>query len=147
MKTYKSNCPELKAELKRGEVKKVKIKSSLDAATFFRELWEGIDIYESFFAIYLNNANNTIGWYKISQGGIDGTVADARLIVKKGIEVLATSIIICHNHPSGNLKPSNADIELTKIIKEGCSYFNINLIDHIILTEEGYFSFGDEGII
>lgn len=147
MKTYKSNCPELKAELKIGEVKKVQIKSSTDAANFFRDLWEGIDIYESFFAIYLNRANNTIGWYKVSQGGIDSTVVDTRLIVKKAIDVLACSIVLCHNHPSGRLKPSEADIEITKKLKEGCSYFNINILDHVILTEEGHFSFADEGLI
>jgi len=147
MKTYKSNCPELKAELKRGEVKKMQIKSSLDAANFFRDLWEGIDIYESFFAIYLNRANNTIGWYKVSQGGIHGTVVDNKLIIKKALDVLACGIIICHNHPSGNLQPSNADIDLTKKLKEACNFFDIALLDHVILTEEGHFSFADEGII
>ena len=64
--TYKTNCPELRAELKRDEVKKVKVSSSQDCADFFRQLWEGIDIYESFFAVYLNQGNNTIGWYKKS---------------------------------------------------------------------------------
>jgi len=147
MKTYKSNCPELKAELRRGEVKKAQIKSSTDAANFFRDLWEGIDIYESFFAIYLNRANNTIGWYKVSQGGIDSTVVDARLIVKKAIDVLACGIILCHNHPSGNLQPSEADKILTKRIKEGCQYFDIKMLDHVILTEDGHYSFADEGLI
>ena len=147
MKAYKTNCPELRAELKRDEVKKVKVSTSKDCADFFRELWEGIDIYESFFCVYLNQANNTIGWYKVSQGGITGTVADPRLIIKKALEVLATGIVICHNHPSGNLKPSQADETITRKIKEGCSYFDIRLLDHIILTETEFYSFQDEGIL
>jgi DNA repair protein RadC len=147
MKTYKANCPELTATLRRDEVKKVKVATSKDCADFFRELWEGIDIYESFFCVYLNQANNTIGWYKVSQGGITGTVADPRLIVKKALEVLATGLVICHNHPSGTLKPSTADEQITQKIKEGCKYFDIRLIDHIIITEDGYYSFNDEGIL
>ena len=145
--TYKTNCPELRAELKRDEVKKVKVPSSQDCADFFRQLWEGIDIYESFFAVYLNQSNNTIGWYKVSQGGITGTVADPRLILKKALDILATGIVICHNHPSGTLKPSLADEQITKKLKDGCSYFDIRLLDHIILTEDGYYSFMDEGIL
>ena len=147
MKQYKSNCPELTATLKRDEVKKVKVSTSKDCADFFRQLWEGIDIYESMFAVYLNQANNTIGWYKVSQGGITGTVADPRLIIKKALDILATGIVLCHNHPSGGLKPSTADEQITKKIKEGCKYFDINLLDHIILTEDGYYSFCDEGIL
>lgn len=147
MKQYKSNCPELTATLKRDEVKKVKVSTSKDCADFFRQLWEGIDIYESFFAVYLNQANNTIGWYKVSQGGITGTVADPRLIIKKALDILATGIVLCHNHPSGALRPSTADEQITKKIKEGCKYFDINLLDHIILTEDGYYSFCDEGIL
>ena len=147
MKQYKSNCPELTATLKRDEVKKVKVSTSKDCADFFRQLWEGIDIYESMFAVYLNQANNTIGWYKVSQGGITGTVADPRLIIKKALDILATGIVLCHNHPSGALRPSTADEQITKKIKEGCKYFDINLLDHIILTEDGYYSFCDEGIL
>ena len=147
MKQYISNCPELTATLKRDEVKKVKVSTSKDCADFFRQLWEGIDIYESMFAVYLNQANNTIGWYKVSQGGITGTVADPRLIIKKALDILATGIVLCHNHPSGGLKPSYADEQITKKIKEGCSYFDIRLLDHIILTEDSYYSFCDAGIL
>jgi DNA repair protein RadC len=147
MKEYKLPCPELKATLKRDEVKKVKISSSKDSADFFRQVIEGIDIYESMFAIYLNRANNTIGWYKVSQGGITGTVADPRLIIKKAIDVLATSLILCHNHPSGNLQPSRADEELTQKIRQGALFFDITVMDHIIITEDSYYSFADEGKI
>ena len=120
---------------------------SVSQSRYFRQLWEGIDIYESFFAVYLNQSNNTIGWYKVSQGGITGTVADPRLILKKALDILATGIVICHNHPSGTLKPSLADEQITKKLKDGCSYFDIRLLDHIILTEDGYYSFMDEGIL
>ena len=88
-----------------------------------------------------------VGSYKVSQGGITGTVADPRLIIKKALDILATGIVICHNHPSGTLKPSTADEQITKKIKEGCSYFDIRLLDHIILTETGFYSFMDEGIL
>jgi DNA repair protein RadC len=147
MKQYKSNCPELVATLKRDDCKKVKIASSKDSADFFRQVIEGIDIYESFFVVYLNQSNNTIGWYKASQGGIAGTVADPRLIMKKALDVLATSLILCHNHPSGNLKPSGADESLTMKIKQAGAFLDIKVLDHIILTEESYYSFADEGLI
>lgn len=148
MKQYKTNCPELNVQLKREEVKKVQIRSSKDSSDFFRSIWDdSIGIYESFFCIYLNQANNTIGWYKVSQGGITGTVADPRLVIKKALDVLATCIIICHNHPSGNLQPSPADIELTNKIKQGAAWLDIKVLDHIILTEDSYYSFSDEGNI
>lgn len=147
MKVYKTNCPELVATLKRDDVKKVQIKTSSDSADFFRQIMEGIDIYESFFCIYLNRANNTIGWYKVSQGGLVSTVADPRLIIKKALDCLATSIVMCHNHPSGCLRPSRQDEELTIKIKQAASFLDILVIDHIILTETGYFSFADEGLL
>ena len=146
MTKYKSQCPELKVELKRDQIKKAKIANSQNSADFFREIWDdSIAIYESFFVIYLNASNTTIGWYKVSQGGLQGTVADPRLIVKKALDVLATSFIMCHNHPSGNLTPSEADKVITKKIKEGAGFLDIKLLDHIILTEESYYSFADEG--
>lgn len=145
MTKYKSQCPELKVELKRDQIKKAKIANSQNSADFFREIWDdSIGIYESFFVIYLNASNTTIGWYKVSQGGLQGTVADPRLIVKKALDVLATSFIMCHNHPSGNLTPSEADKVITKKIKEGAAFLDIKLLDHIILTEESYYSFADE---
>ena len=148
MKTYKANCPELKVQLKRDAIKKVKITNSKDSADFFRELWDdSIGIYESFFCIYLNNANNTIGWYKVSQGGITGTVADPRLIIKKALDVLAIGIIMCHNHPSGQLRPSEQDLQLTEKIKQVGKFLDIQVLDHIILTEESYYSFSDNGNI
>lgn len=139
-------CPELKIELKRDQIEKMIIRSSEDCVSFFRKIWdEGMDVYESFFVIYLNRANQTIGWLKLSQGGLTGTVADPRLIFHKALNILATGMIIAHNHPSGNLQPSGADKALTKKINEIGKLFDIQLFDHIILTSDGFYSFVDDG--
>jgi len=103
--------------------------------------------YEVFAVIFLNRANKIKHFEIISRGGITGTVADPRLILKKAIEEEATSIILSHNHPSGNLKPSRADEEITDKIKQAASYLDIKVLDHIIVSEEGYFSFADEGML
>jgi DNA repair protein RadC len=102
---------------------------------------------EVFAVIFLNRANRINHFEIISQGGITGTVADPRIILKKALEQHAVSIILCHNHPSGNLRPSKADEELTHKIKEASKYFDIRLLDHIIVSEEGYYSFADEGVL
>lgn len=123
-----------------------KITSSLDAADFCRSFYfDDLTIYESFFLVLLNNANHTIGYAKISQGGVTGTVADPRVIAHYSISALATGVILCHNHPSGALRPSENDLILTRKIKEGLKLFDIAVLDHIILTDEGYYSFTDEG--
>ena len=103
--------------------------------------------YEVFAVIFLNRANKIKHFEIISRGGITGTVADPRLILKKAIEEEATSIILSHNHPSGNLKPSRADEEITLKIKQAASYLDIKVLDHIIVSDEGYYSFADEGIL
>jgi DNA repair protein radc len=102
---------------------------------------------EVFAVIFLNQANRVNHFEVISQGGITGTVADPRLILKKALESHAVSIILCHNHPSGNLKPSKADEELTYKIREAAKFFDIKVIDHIIVSNDGYFSFADEGMM
>ena len=103
--------------------------------------------YEVFAVIFLNRANRVKHFEIISRGGITGTVADPRLILKKAVEKDATSIILSHNHPSGNLKPSRADEEITQKIKQAASYFDISVLDHIIVSEDGYYSFADEGMM
>ena len=100
---------------------------------------------ELFAVLFLNQANRVIHYEIISEGGITGTVADPRIILKKALEKNAVSLILCHNHPSGSLKPSRADEELTYKIKEAAKYFDIKVLDHLIVSEEGYFSFADEG--
>lgn len=117
----------------------IKITSSTDAVNVIRKFYgDDIEIFESCFILLLNNANLTIGYAKISQGGITGTVVDTRLIAKYAIESLATGVILAHNHPSGNLNPSDADISITKKAKDGLKIFDIQLLDHFIITKDDF---------
>jgi len=120
------------------------IGSSRDVADFLRTTIKD-NSREVFAILYLNRANKVCHFEIISRGGITGTVADPRLIMRGALEKNATGIILCHNHPSGNLTPSAADAALTQKIAEGARLFDITLLDHIIVSEEGYFSFADEG--
>ncbi|MCF6222534.1 MAG: DNA repair protein RadC [Flavobacteriaceae bacterium] len=103
--------------------------------------------HEEFWIIYLNNANKIQLKTQMSKGGITGTLVDTRLVFKRALELSATSLILCHNHPSGTLKPSDSDISLTNKIKKGGAVLDIKILDHIIVTENSYFSFADEGIL
>jgi DNA repair protein RadC len=103
--------------------------------------------HEVFGVLYLNRANKINHFEIVSQGGITGTVADPRVILRKALEEDAVNIILCHNHPSGSLKPSRADEQLTLKIREAASYFDIKVLDHIIVSENGHFSFADEGLL
>ena len=119
---------------------------SKDAAEYLRARLKYMS-HEVFAVVYLNRANKIKHYEIVSEGGITGTVADPRIILKKALENDAVSIILCHNHPSGSIKPSRADEDLTQKIKEAASYFDIKVLDHIIVSEEGYFSFADEGLL
>ena len=125
------------------------IRTSYDSFSILKEIWDDnkINILEQFKVLLLNRANKVIGVYEASSGGITGTIADSRLILATAIKSLAVSIILSHNHPSGNLKPSRADEELTSRIKSACQYHDIKVLDHVIVTSEGYYSFADEGLI
>ena len=148
MKTYKSNQSEFQLKKIKSDYKKVKIQSSKDACGVLRQYYhDDIGIYESFFLLLLNRSNNTIGHVKISQGGVAGTVVDPKLVAKYAVNSLSSAVILCHNHPSGNLKPSKADKNITNKIVSGLSLFDITVLDHVILTEESYFSFANEGLI
>ena len=103
--------------------------------------------HEEFWLLMLNKANSLIKKEMISRGGVSGTVVDSKIIFKSAIENYASAIIVCHNHPSGNLKPSDADITITKSLKDAGKLMEIPLLDHIIVTENGYYSFNDEGIM
>lgn len=103
--------------------------------------------YEEFWVLHLNRANYITAKTMISRGGVVGTVADTRLIFKSAVEKLSAAIIVCHNHPSGNLKPSDPDIQLTKRLVESGKIMEIPVLDHLIVTDNGYFSFADEGMI
>ncbi len=104
-------------------------------------------VQEVFVVLFLNRSNKIKHTEIISKGGITGTIADPRIILKKALLEDAVSIILCHNHPSGSLKPSRADENITFKIKEAAMYFDITVIDHIIVSSDGYFSFADEGLI
>lgn len=125
---------------------KLKINTSEDAYKLLNRKLNDLS-YEEFWIVLLNRANSVVKIECISKGGISGTVVDVRLILKPAIEMLASGIILCHNHPSGQLKPSEQDISLTKKIKESARLMDINLLDHIIIGEQKYLSFADEGIL
>lgn len=103
--------------------------------------------HEEFWILFLNRSNKVINRMKLSQGGISGTVTDVRLVMKKAIEYLASGIIVCHNHPSGNLNPSESDTRITQKIKEAGNIMDIQLLDHLIVTEKEYYSFADNGLL
>ena len=103
--------------------------------------------HEEFWILYLNNANKIIEMVQISKGGITGTLVDVRITLKKALELGATSLILAHNHPSGNLNPSEADKQLTNKLKIAGESLDIKVLDHIIVTEKSYFSFADEGLM
>ena len=122
------------------------VRDSRDIANYLQALLKD-HRHEVFCVVFLNRANRVNHFEIVSEGGITGTVADPRIILKKALEEDAVSLILCHNHPSGNLKPSRADEELTSKIKESAKFFDIKVLDHIIVSDEGYFSFADEGLI
>jgi DNA repair protein RadC len=127
-------------------LEKTVVRTSRDIAQYLQASLKDYS-YEVFAVIFLNRANKINHFEIISKGGITGTVADPRVILKKALEEDATSIVLCHNHPSGNLHPSRADEELTKKIKDAAGCFDIKIIDHIIVSEDGFYSFADEGIL
>lgn len=124
-------------------------RSSEDASSYMRKLIlpEVINYREMFFAVFLNRANRVNGWLKVSEGGMEGTVVDVRMVMKVGLDIGACSIILCHNHPSGNIKPSENDERITRSLKLAGDILNVKVIDHIILGESTYYSFADEGNI
>jgi len=137
---------ELAKRRRTAEVReKEKISGSKDVYEYFHHL---SDLHnEEFWIMFLNRANKIISTQKVSQGGITGTVADIRLILKNALENLACGIVLCHNHPSGNLTPSNEDKELTQKVKQTAKLLDINVLDHLIISDAGYYSFADEGLL
>lgn len=123
------------------------ITTSRDAFKIFKEHFDSdeMDYRESFFALYLNQANRVLGIKKISESGISSTIVDVRIIMQAALLCNASGIILAHNHPSGNLKPSQEDLNITQKIKEASEFLNIQLLDHCILTSTAYISFADDG--
>jgi DNA repair protein RadC len=125
---------------------KEQITNSNKAEMFIRQFYgNDLEIFESSFILLLNQSNYTIGYAKISQGGITGTVVDVRIVAKYAVEALATSIIVAHNHPSRNKTPSQQDIQFTGKLKQALVLLDIRLNDHIILTADDYTSLADNG--
>lgn len=126
-----------------------KIGGSKDAADYLRSIWDVdlIEYQEEFICLFINNANGVIGWQKISCGGMTGTVADPKVIFSAALLAGATKVILSHNHPSGNLEPSYEDIDLTKRLVEGGRILDVTVLDHIIITRNGYYSLSDEGVL
>lgn len=129
-----------------GALAKKYVQSSADIAEYLRA-YIGNDQTEKFVVIFTNRANKINHIQTISEGGISGTVADPRIILRLALEHRAVNIILSHNHPSGSLRPSRADEQITSKIKEAAKYFDINVMDHIIVAETGYYSFADEGLL
>ncbi len=127
-------------------IQRGKISGSRDVFDLFLPILGDIP-HEEFWVLFLNRSNLIIDKAKISQGGIAGTVTDIRLIMKQAIDKLAVSIILCHNHPSGNLKPSEADSRITKKLKDSGEILDVAVLDHIIVSNASYFSFADEGLM
>lgn len=123
-----------------------KIGCSKDAFEILHPLLGDV-VHEEFWVLHLNNSNKVIEKQQISKGGLTGTLVDVRIIFKKALELLSTAVILSHNHPSGKLKPSSTDQQITQKIKNAAQTLDIKVLDHLIITQKAYFSFADEGIL
>jgi len=147
---YKVNEIKVSYQEKLATLHSEHIKSSEDAAKLLFDYWDKdtIGLHESFKILMLNNSNKVKGIYELSSGGITGTIVDVRLLFAVVLKSISVGIILVHNHPSGKLKPSQSDINLTKKIKTASEYLDINLLDHLVLAPNGsYFSFSDNGLL
>jgi len=139
---------EVKITYKRSTVNVRKITSSRDAENIFRELLaDEMDYRENFFVLSLNNSNEVLEWMLLSTGGMTGTVVDVRLLFQMLLKTHATAFIVAHNHPSGSLRASQADLNITEKMKKAGQTLDIKLLDHLILTSQSYLSFADDGIL
>ena len=125
------------------------IKNSKKSFELMLNEWEQdkLQMQEEAKILLLNRNNNVLGIYSLAKGGLTSCVVDVRIILSIALKTLATGIILFHNHPSGNLKPSKADLDITKKLKNSCDLLDISLLDHLIITKDNYFSFADEGLI
>ena len=137
---------ELGVRRNKADYKKDIILTSRDLGNYLKAQFQ-FKRHEVFAVIFLNRANKINHFEIISEGGITGTVADPRIILKRALEHDAISMVLCHNHPSGSLKPSRQDEELTERIKIAAKFFDIRIMDHLIVSDEGFYSFADEGIL
>jgi len=141
---------EIRVSYKSGLRNFSKISNSKDSFNILFPLFDidTIEFKEEFLLLLLNRANNLLGWFKLSSGGTSGTVVDVKIVFMLALRTNASSLILCHNHPSQNIQPSEADIRLTKKIKEAGNLLDINILDHLIIASDGtYFTFADEGLL
>lgn len=140
---------EISVSYKSGNANKIKINNSKDSYELLKSCWSlnTIELQEEFKVLLLNKNHQVLGIYPLSKGGVSGTIVDAKLVFSVAIKCNASSIVIAHNHPSGNLRPSEADLRLTKKLKEAGSYLDVLLLDHIIITKDNYHSFADNSQI
>jgi DNA repair protein RadC len=136
-----------KSKIKASE--RFKVRSSADSYQLLRQFWNNskIELQEEFKIMLLNQAGKVLSICNLSSGGITGTVADPKMIFSIALKANAVGIIVAHNHPSGNLTPSSEDILLTKKLKDGAKLLNMSLLDHVIISAEGYYSFADSGVL
>lgn len=145
-------CPELaEMQITYHSKKKfdLKISDSGQVNDFLKSIWsDKIQMQEEFCVIYLNKANRILGWARVSTGGLAGTIADTRIIFGIAVKSLASAVILAHNHPSGNLKPSQSDKNITEQLIRAGKILDVIVLDHLIITPEGnYFSFADNGLM
>ncbi|SDL64842.1 JAB domain-containing protein [Chryseobacterium taihuense] len=144
-----SEVSEIQVSYKPNKNIHLKITTSFDAVQIIRKFWneETIEMQEEVKVILLNNSNCVLGIYNLSKGGITSSLVDIRLVLSVALKCLAPGIILVHNHPSGNLKPSSADLNIVKKLNESCKLMDIALVDSIIITKENYMSFADDGLL
>ena len=150
IKKLKDLAPQVKLRISRGKaVDTIVINSGQKSVDVFKKYVTKnmIETQEFFAVMYLNNANKCLGVYMVGQGGFTAVVTEVRLIMSGALLIGCTGFILCHNHPSGNLKPSNADLQITKDITTLASQHDVRVIDHVIITKDGYFSFAENGIL
>lgn len=136
---------EIKVSYTSGNTNKVKIRHSKDSYELLKSCWNmnTIELQEEFKVLLLNRNHQVLGIYPLSKGGASGTVVDAKLVFSVALKCNASSIVMAHNHPSGNLKPSETDLRLTKKLKDAGKHLDIQVLDHIIITKNDYYSFAD----
>jgi DNA repair protein RadC len=138
---------EIKVSYSTNPNKRIMLNNSKDTYNLILSKWDKdiIEFQEESKVIFVNRANTVLGVFPLSKGGLSGTVVDIRIILSVALKCHASGIFLVHNHPSGNLKPSEADRQITRKLKEACVLLDITLIDHLIITKTGYYSFADEG--
>lgn len=147
MKKYKFPKIKVKVSVTKGD--KVTITSPEQMVEVMRSIFDADTFLwtEEVIMVCLNRANDVVGYYKISSGGFSGAILDPRVVMTIALQNASSSIILAHNHPSGNIKPSEGDKAITEKINSACAFFDIKLLDHLIITDESYFSFNESGLI